>query len=409
MSGPDRPQQKPASEASAARPLASSVTATGVDGVIRFYSLDALRGIAALSVVMYHWIHFFYVGTAPHYDISRAPFFGILYLAYTQGWLAVDIFFALSGFIFYRLYSRAVAAGTISASSFALLRFSRLYPLHLTTLLVVALGQLWAMQMTGSYFVYSWNDARHFLLNLFFASAWGMERGLSFNGPAWSVSVEISLYALFFAGCRLLPLRPVILAACSVFGFLVVATLYMPIGRGMGAFFMGGCVLMAYEAIVASRHARLAARATTVLALIAWALTLVASQPSLDLSPLIDRSPFLMSMMLRFWPVVALFPLTILALALNEALRGSLGKRLAFLGDISYSSYLLHFPLQLVIAMVWVWLGLDRALFYSPWLLAAFFGVLISLSLASYHYLERPAQRLLRQRRASIGAAEREI
>jgi peptidoglycan/LPS O-acetylase OafA/YrhL len=29
----------------------------------RFYSLDVLRGLAALAVVLYHWQHFFYTGS----------------------------------------------------------------------------------------------------------------------------------------------------------------------------------------------------------------------------------------------------------------------------------------------------------------------------------------------------------
>src|SRR5207244_9707990 len=46
-----------------------------------------------------------------------------------------------------------------------------------------------------------------------------------------------------------------------------------------------------------------------------------------------------------------LFPLTILTLAVWEARRGRLGRRLAFVGQISYSSYLLHFPLQMHFAV----------------------------------------------------------
>lgn len=55
----------------------------------------------------------------------------------------------------------------------------------------------------GSYFVYPNNDIKHFLLNLFFASSWSFESGHSFNGPIWSVSVEVLLHALFFFCSRL--------------------------------------------------------------------------------------------------------------------------------------------------------------------------------------------------------------
>ncbi|MBY0445501.1 MAG: hypothetical protein K2Q15_09875 [Burkholderiales bacterium] len=60
----------------------------------RFYSLDALRGIAALCVVFWHWQHFFFAGTtAGKFDLERLPFSDGLSLLYTKGWLAVDLFF----------------------------------------------------------------------------------------------------------------------------------------------------------------------------------------------------------------------------------------------------------------------------------------------------------------------------
>ncbi len=80
------------------------------------------------------------------------------------------------------------------------LRFSRLYPLHLATLLLVALGQVLVSHFFGSWFIYGNNDITHFIGQLFFASAWFEN---SFNGPTWSVSVEIFLYILFFLVCRL--------------------------------------------------------------------------------------------------------------------------------------------------------------------------------------------------------------
>jgi peptidoglycan/LPS O-acetylase OafA/YrhL len=141
------------------------------------------------------------------FAMERLPLFEVLFPFYTDGWLAVDLFFSLSGFVFYWLYARAVAEQAITLRNFAVLRFSRLYPLHFATLLAIAAGQLWFMRSTGSYFVYPENDAEHFLLNLFFVSSWGFERGYSFNGPVWSVSVEMLLYLVFFAYCRQLPVR----------------------------------------------------------------------------------------------------------------------------------------------------------------------------------------------------------
>jgi peptidoglycan/LPS O-acetylase OafA/YrhL len=121
---------------------------------LRFYSLDVLRGVAALCVVFWHWQHFFYVGAelAPSFLASKQPLFGSLSLLYGYGWLAVDLFFSLSGFIFYWLYSIQVSSRAMRERDFLVLRFSRLYPLHLLTLLWVAILQFVFSRMTGSFF-----------------------------------------------------------------------------------------------------------------------------------------------------------------------------------------------------------------------------------------------------------------
>jgi peptidoglycan/LPS O-acetylase OafA/YrhL len=261
--------------------------------VERFYSLDVLRGLASLSVVFWHWQHFFFIGTKPGiFDVTRLPFSEWAFVLYTRGWLAVDLFFSLSGFVFYWLYSKRVSEGAISPGKFALLRFSRLYPLHFATLLIVAVSQFWLFNASGNYFVYPNNDTYHFFLNLVFASSWGFERGYSFNGPIWSVSVEVLLYALFFSCSRLLPVRAIVLAFISI-GFLVVQKYYQPIGRGIGSFFLGGCVFLAYQAIVTSHRAAALSKWATVLMIGTWMATIVIVQQRVDLSLLTLRAvPF---------------------------------------------------------------------------------------------------------------------
>lgn len=372
----------------------------------RLHSLDVLRGLAALSVVLWHWQHFFFSGTKPGtFDAARLPFAEWVLVLYTKGWLAVDLFFILSGFVFYWLYSKQVAEGDVSASQFAWLRLSRLYPWHFATLVMVAVGQLWLMKTSGSHFVYANNDVSHFLLNLVFASSWGFERGYSFNGPVWSVSVEVLLYAMFFLCCRLFPVRLTVLAIVSVVGFLVVQSYDPPIGRGIGAFFLGGCVFLAYRKMVASHRAAALTRAVAILMVSAWVATVVVEGQGVDLNTVAGSAlwrsdssfQWLVLELLFAWPVLVLFPLTILSLALIETHVGAFGRRLSFIGDISYSSYLFHFPLQLLFYAVLTRFGADDSIYYSPWLMLLFFTVLIMVCLVSFRYLEMPARDYLRR------------
>ena len=65
----------------------------------RLYSLDALRGFAALAVILWHWKGFFVLGKTPaaHVDLERLPLFEVFSLLYTAGWLGVDLFLRRAG------------------------------------------------------------------------------------------------------------------------------------------------------------------------------------------------------------------------------------------------------------------------------------------------------------------------
>ncbi len=363
----------------------------------RFYSLDVLRGIAALCVVVFHWRHFFYDGTAPGTDAPpEQPLLAVFFVPYRVGWLAVDLFFALSGFIFFWLYARPIAERTVSARDFLVLRLSRLYPLNLVTLIVVLIGQALHRQFAGGYFVYDSNDLYHLVLNLLFLSSWGFECGYSYNAPVWSVSVEMFLYALFFIQCRAMKPRVLVLIGIAVAGYAVFRLTQSQIGRGVASFHMGGIAYLAYLWIVRSGALDKLRKACAGAAAGLWLFTVLnIAEPadSMGWSWWPDLSGWTMA-----FPVFVLFPLTILTLAIVETRRGSLGRRVAWIGDLSYSSYLIHFPVQVMFALAIALIGLDHSIYASPWLLGTFVTLVVALSFASHRFLEVPAQRYLRNR-----------
>ncbi len=375
----------------------------------RFYSLDVLRGIAALSVVVFHWRHFFYDGAEPGSDAPpEQPLLAALFVPYRAGWLAVDLFFALSGFIFFWMYARPIGDRTVSAREFFVLRMSRLYPLHFATLIAVIIFQALYQLATGGYFVYASNDAYHLVLNLLFLSSWGFEGGYSYNAPVWSVSVEMFLYAVFFLQCRVMKPRMWVLLGIALASYAIFRLTQSQLARGAASFHMGGLAYLVYLRVVHSsafekrRTARggprggWAVTAFIGLTLALWLVTVLniaGPAESLGWTGWPDLSGWTMA-----FPVFILFPWTILVLAVLEAVRGSLGRRLAFIGDLSYSSYLVHFPVQIALALVVVLLGFDRSVFTSPWLLGAFVMGVVALALASHRLLEVPMQRYLRRR-----------
>ena len=364
----------------------------------RFYSIDVLRGIAALSVVLWHWQHFFLPlnkqGVA--FSAENQPMFDSLFLLYQYGYKAVELFFCLSGFIFFWLYSKRIAEKEISFKSFSILRLSRLYPLHFSTLIFVGVVQLIYMDKTHTYFTYPLNDAYHFFLNLTFTSSWGFEKGRSFNFPIWSVSIEVLLYAIFFMFCRLFNRNTMAVIFVIMFGHFFMYKLNDSIASGLECFFLGGFIFIVYERIIKSGDTWKLSIWLPILASIAWVVTIVFFSYFKGLTK--TEIPWLLQKIISAWPVFVVFPLTIISLALIETKRGTLGKRLSFIGDISYSSYLLHFPLQLFIAILAVELSLNQEMFYSLWFIILFYLALIFISLASYKYFELPIQRFLRLR-----------
>jgi len=367
----------------------------------RLTSLDALRGVAALSVVVWHWQHFFALGGdwQGGWDARMQPFYWLLKPLYVQGWAAVDLFFVLSGFVFFWLYGAAIRERVTGAWRFASLRFSRLYPLHFAMLMAVAALQYLFFRAHGLFFVYQDNDVAHFVAHLFMVQNWWPDSPQSFDGPTWSVSIEIMLYVIFFAACWAGLKRGLHCLAIALLGGLVL--LYDEhIGRGLIGFFMGGAMFTAWESLRGHMRAPLVARGLSIAALVGWAaLAALLYRDSAWLAGGEGNNLFLVAF------DFVLCPLTVLALALRERVRGRSFRGLGFLGDISYSTYLIHFPMQLTLALIATRLSLTAKFFMQGWVMIAFYAVLIGLGALTYKFFERPMQQWLRGRKAVLAPA----
>jgi peptidoglycan/LPS O-acetylase OafA/YrhL len=384
-------------------------------GLKRLYSLDALRGVAALAVVVWHWQHFFAVsGTWQEgWQRDSQPLYWLLKPLYLTGWAAVDLFFALSGFVFFWLYSQAIRERTVGAGKFALLRFSRLYPLFFATL-IAALGlQTLFHRVTGTYFIFPADDWGRFTASLLMAQQWlPPTTDQFFNGPAWSVSIEVLLYGVFFLLCRAGlrgPKLALLVSLCGVFlmdwnGF---------IARGICGYFIGGAAYFATEKIKTRADAKSIARAICVVALLLWGILLVETLYGPLHSSCYWLAGHISPEVGRFYSdeedniflllfIYTVSPLTIMGLALHEQVLGGVYTRLHWLGDVSYSTYMLHFPLQIACAVLALHFAVPAAWFQTDIAMVLFYAVLIGLGLASYRFFERPMQNLIRTLQARL-------
>lgn len=344
----------------------------------RIYSLDILRGLAAISVVFWHWQHFFYDGgKLGTFVRENQPFYETFSILYQRGNLAVELFFSISGFVFFWLFSEKVANGEMKAKRFIMDRFSRLYPLHIATFLLVILLQAIYTRSHETFFVYQINDAFHAVLNILLIPAWGLEKGWSFNAPIWSVSIEVMLYAAFFVICLTGRIRYALTLAAIIAGYFIYQSNYK-IGTGVFTFFCGGTAYLICSILLNRIGHALTTAIAAAIAIAAWGA----------LMRLPDLSMFLLTGIA--------YPSSLAVLALLDRHFQPIASKLSFVGDISYSSYLIHFSLQIVFAMVVDRLGGSRDVFYNPWVMVAFLVILIPICLASHKLFEMPMQKAIR-------------
>jgi peptidoglycan/LPS O-acetylase OafA/YrhL len=356
----------------------------------RLIGLELLRFIAAIGVLIWHYQHFMFVGhTGAAWDWSRLPFRWLFAPFYTYGYMGVELFWCISGFIFTWKYSGIIAKAGLSFWRFAWLRFSRLYPLHFSTLLIVA-GLQWAYSARhGQTFVYLFNDVPHFVMNLFFANWWGFQRGESFNGPSWSVSAEVLIYVVFFwltrragAGWRIDLLA---LFGFSAGGWIAKALFGITLTfTGAGTFFYIGaltCHLYRWIETLDTRPRQWIGFGCAALIALPAALVyrhvLAIAGGSLPMFPA-------------------------LVLLVQIAVRPDTRRwriRLTGLGNLTYASYMLHFPIQLATMLILGALSVPvQKLVYTDWFLLAYLGTVLAAAFAVFRWLERPAQDWLRRR-----------
>jgi peptidoglycan/LPS O-acetylase OafA/YrhL len=146
-------------------------------------NLTPLRGIAALWVVVFHFSEII----AKFVSTDRS-------LLLTKGYLMVDLFFIMSGFIIYHVYHESFISG-ISVSrfrQFIVARFARVYPLHFVTLLLVIVI---TVPMFGWDPVFG--NPRAIPTNLLLIHSFGIHKSFNWNVPSWSISAEWWAYMVF--------------------------------------------------------------------------------------------------------------------------------------------------------------------------------------------------------------------
>jgi peptidoglycan/LPS O-acetylase OafA/YrhL len=351
-------------------------------------ALTGLRGAAALWVACYHLL------------LPAGFVTGRLAAMLGRGYLAVDLFFVLSGFVMALSYGHLFAANRARGAfgHFLWRRLARLYPLY--GLILVVRFAYTALRYHSFDLPRPWiaaplaDPAWDMPTNLLMVQSWGLAG--SSIGTAWSISAEWGAYWLFPILAMLVLWRgwPTALVTLAGAAALILGVAALDAGNGahagvldawngltagpmmrcLGGFTLGmGLYRLAALPRVAASARSAAFRAAILLVLVAM---LAIGGPDLAIYPL--------------------FPLLVLSLACTTGPTLFATPALVWLGDISYALYLLHIfllhPLDVTRAQSRLMLPYWAADIVAP---AAIFAVLLAAAHLTHRAIERPGRRLM--------------
>lgn len=333
--------------------------------------LDGLRGVAALLVVFYHIFE----------GLSFAAG-GTLITTINHGYLAVDFFFILSGFVIGYAYDDRWKRN-MTLGNFFTRRLIRLHPMIIMGTIIGAITFCiqGSVQWDGSHVATS-AVMLALLAAMFFIPAYpgagydvrGNGEMFSLNGPNWSLFFEYIgniLYALFIH--RLSNRGLAILVALSGIGLAWFA-LFDIVGYGMlgvgwtldGANFWGGMLRMLFPfslGMLLSRHFR-PIKTRGAFWICSAVLLILFCVPYIE-----GKSPVCLNGVYELICIALIFPALVWIAASGKTTDKQSTRICRFLGDISFPLYAIHYPLMY---LFYAWLIKNKLYTFTEcWQMAA--------------------------------------
>ncbi len=352
----------------------------------RLNALTGLRCFAALNIVFFHF--------------SNPQWFGLLAPVVNAGYVSVSYFILLSGYVLGYNYHARARAGELDLKRFWKARFSRIYPIYLLSLLLAwwQLPTEYASHTHGMF----WTGI---VLTPLLLQGWIPAIATFLNTPAWTMSAETFYYAIFpwmarwkrpeRAGNLLWKM-----AGIWVLG-MIPGALYMafnPDGIAHPDRWSHGTWLWAlkytpYAHVASFIFGVMLADLNEMLAHDSRLRLWLGLGGFAGIYALLTLGPIVPYAIIHDGLLMPLFACIVLGLSGENLLARALGCRpLVFVGEASYSLYLLHFNLWELLhhSHLLDLLNLSR---FDPWIS---YLALILMALAALYLIEKPAQRKLR-------------
>lgn len=331
-------------------------------------TFDLLRYLCAVLILIWHYQHFFLLNPNKktlNFKVEDQPFWNLLNTPYKAGFTAVNIFWILSGVVL----SKSYFSIDPKLKNFFVNRFARLYPLHIATLVLVLIIQFFSNLLVGHPQIYEKNSLSQFFGNLFL-----MNNGMSFNAVIWSVSVEIFSYIVFSALIILKTFRYVFCFGILVM-FFVLSQTQLPhlsflqtnqISQCGIYFFCGVFSIFLAEKIP-----------VPILTILAISFTLYGLQVRSSTHLILIIGIILSCLMLESFVCY--------------------GKRLQrifqTLGNLSYTTYLIHVPSQMILLIYFQKVEIDQSILAANGIFFIFWFLTIHVaSFVIYKYFEIPSK-----------------
>lgn len=368
----------------------------------RYEILDGLRGVASVIVVIFHIFESYSAGPA--------------YQFINHGYLAVDFFFVLSGFVIGYAYDDRW--GKMTTWGFFKRRLVRLHPMvvfgTVTGACFYFLGQCGLFPLIGN--IPAWKVVLAFIMGCLMIPCGtrmdirGWAEFNSFNGPNWSLTWEYLgniLYAFIFRKLPNIVLGLLVAAAgfltldlclnLNVFGLLTEARnaqMYTPIGGWSmtGEQLYIGLTRLLYPFLAGLLLSRIGKR-ISLKGGFWWCSLLLAAVLAI---PCVGGEGSILNGFYNAFSIIVVFPL-IVAIGAGSVIKGVKGNRICdFLGQISYPLYITHYPLMYV-QMSWVYSHVDAPLFSHVTVNVGVFILSIFIAWAALKLYDLPVREWLKK------------
>ncbi|SFQ19522.1 Peptidoglycan/LPS O-acetylase OafA/YrhL, contains acyltransferase and SGNH-hydrolase domains [Hymenobacter arizonensis] len=335
------------------------------------------------------------------FDADKYPKFAKLYyLVFGEGYIGVSFFFILSGFILSLNYDDRLLSREVSFREFWVARIARVYPLHLMTMLLGLLLLLYAPNPGAEFMLDVPANLSRLFTNAALLHAFVPEMSYYFscNWPSWSLSVEMFFYFAFPFLVFLLVRNKLLLRFGWVLLLAIPYLIQLSPDTGYHRFFyinpffrivdflLGILLHQIYKHGYVAKAFRSRLRATAMEVLSIGIMVLIFHYH--------NAVPQVYRYSCYYW-----LPMALIILSFSYQ-RGYLStmlstKFLVFLGEISFSFYMIH---QLIMRLL-IYENQRRELIGNSYVLAAIiFSLSLGLSYVLHKYVEVPCSRYVRNR-----------